>query len=262
MYIIIIKTIHLQITLDRGDDDKLSKYGHSDPNFEVEAKVMPYGMNMLRDTRPYETFTQIPSYKRGEGTKRQKSLQGKGVDVIIYLQKYIKSIADFKCYDRDKFTAILIELEKGVIYRPGTTEADFGKIINVKSDEIYDREPGWYEGHIIQRPYDKSLITLDQQLIIQQGYQESYEFDKATLARLMHKYPTEFYNYRNSNGEWTPIPWKISKSTTEEELAMGLIKISRNRQFYIYNAEDMKIIKQLINRKCQLLGDSWQIVEL
>ena len=63
----------------------MSKYGHRDTNFKVEDKLTPIGIGMLYDVFPGICVHQIPSYKHGEGTQRQRSLQAKGVDVISVL---------------------------------------------------------------------------------------------------------------------------------------------------------------------------------
>ena len=235
--------------------EEMSKYGHRDTNFKVEDKLTPIGIEMLYDVFPGICVHQIPSYKHGEGTQCQRSLQAKGVDVIIYKQNYIVSTVDFKCYNRDKFTAIVIELEKAYTYRNGITEADFGKPISVDPCDIYNKVNGWNVPKTIHRP-DNTLITSREQLIIQQGYEETFIFSKAKLQTVMSMYANRFNTY--SDGK--VIPWTISKSTTDEDLAEGKIMITRNK---ILDLErDRDIVKRLINRKCQLLGDSWQIVEL
>ena len=244
----------------------ISEYGHSQPNFEIEAKMIPITKQMLDETEEGLETIIVPSYKRGKGTYKQRQLQGKGVDLIHARRKLVTRTTDVKCFDRDNFTAILIELQKGYIYREGITEADFGKSVDVRNFEIYDRSNGWgvpycIEPELLPFPLEAPLTSKRQNIILQ-AYEEAYAFNKGTLQALMEMYPDKFEYYTDKYGNIRKVPWTYSKSTTDEQLKAGKVMVVRNRLLMLNNLEDRMLINLLIKAKYQWLADHWYKIKL
>ena len=196
-----------------GDIMRASKYGYNDTNFMIEDKMTYLGVEFIKQFYPTGKLELIPSYTN---TNREtKHLQDKGIDAILHLPNR-KVYIDFKCYNREYFTAGLIELQR----KQGTNGIP---------------KNGW-----VYKPMTDIFIHI--------SYNEILIFNKASVHKVIEKYPSEF---NPSTLKWN---WDSGNKygTTKKE---ALYK--RNKLLFFDNKEHIRLLQEMKVIKYHLFGSRW-----
>ena len=86
-------------------DNNNNEYGYNEPNFKVEDRLTPKGMEFLRQTFPGCKLKRIKSYTNSD--KSTKKLQDDHIDTIM-LYEGLEYLIDFKCLNADYYNCVIM----------------------------------------------------------------------------------------------------------------------------------------------------------
>lgn len=178
--------------------------------------------------------------------KSTKKLQILGADFLVFLLDGRVLRYDAKCFDKyNKFTAVLLEIERGKVDVDGLTESEArGLRANLK--DVYNKRPGWIKG--------ANDVPLSEQFILLICHGEAIIINKEPLLNTVKLY--------NGMFKESKLWWWIDYGTTQEECDTGILRAKGNALLFLNRPDHQQLILRMHAKKLHLVNGVWIPVDI
>ena len=161
--------------------------------------------------------------------KSTKKLQLLGADFLVFLIDGRVLRYDVKCFDKyNKFTAVLLEVERGKVEINGLTESK-ARGLKVNPKDVYNKRPGWIKG--------ANDVPLSEQFILLICHGEAIIINKEPLTKTVRLY--------NGMFKESKLKWWIDYGTTQEECDTGILRAKGNALLFLDRLDHQQLLLRM-----------------
>ena len=223
--------------------DKHELYGED--KYAIEESFTDKALDVLWTKYPTALdIKRIKSYTVMD--KSTKKLQLLGADFLVFLLDGRVLRYDVKCFDKyNKFTAVLLEVERGKVDINGLTESE-ARGLKVNPKDVYNKKPGWIKG--------ADDVPLSEQFILLLCHGEAIIINKEPLTKTVRLY--------NGMFKESKLKWWIDYGTIQEECDTGILRAKGNALLFLDRLDHQQLILRMHAKKLHLVNGVWIPIDI